>query len=235
MSTYLVRMTPLEPFTFGGEKGFRFESQDVEKGRNTTANISYYQTSRELPEQTTIIGMLRYLILRHNGVAKDFCKYTNYDKQKIHELIGESSFSFQNREFLMGKLKSVSPVFIVDQEQNFEKISYYIRNPLNNIGDKTYRPMKMNTQKIVTSIGKIELPVVDSDNGYTTKTHLNYGYLNIGTVEQPKAEFVENMFESRLITGNRKNNKKMMKMVSLNVRLFVLNVKKIKGIHLQYL
>lgn len=31
MSTYLVRMTPLEPFTFGGEKGFRFESQDVEK------------------------------------------------------------------------------------------------------------------------------------------------------------------------------------------------------------
>lgn len=208
MSTYLVRMTPLEPFTFGGEKGFRFESQDVEKGRNNTANISYYQTSRELPEQTTIIGMLRYLILRHNGVAKDFCKYTNDDKQKIHELIGESSFSFQNREFLMGKLKSVSPVFIVDQEQNFEKISYYIRNPLNNIGDKTYRPMKMNTQKIVTSVGKIELPVVDSDNGYTTKTHLNYGYLNIGTVDQPKAEFVENMFESRLITGNRKNNKK---------------------------
>lgn len=79
---------------------------------------------------------------------------------------------------------------------------------MNNIGDKTYRPMKMNTQKIVTSIGKIELPVVDSDNGYTTKTHLNYGYLNIGTVEQPKAEFVENMFESRLITGNRKIIKK---------------------------
>ena len=108
MSTYLVRMTPLEPFTFGGEKGFRFESQDVEKGRNNTANISYYQTSRELPEQTTIIGMLRYLILRHNGVAKDFCKYTNDDKQKIHELIGESSFSFQNRKILTIGLNKIN-------------------------------------------------------------------------------------------------------------------------------
>ena len=36
MSTYFVRMTPLEPYTFGGEKGFRFGSKDAENGRNNT-------------------------------------------------------------------------------------------------------------------------------------------------------------------------------------------------------
>ena len=85
MSTYFVRMTPLEPFTFGGEKGFRFDSEN-------TANTSYYQSSREMPEQTTIIGMLRYLILRQAGAAKPFSEYTGEDREKIKKLIGNKIF-----------------------------------------------------------------------------------------------------------------------------------------------
>lgn len=81
MSTYFVRMTPLEPYTFGGEKGFRFGSKDAENGRNNTVNTSYYQTSKEIPEQTTIIGMLRHLILRQAGVAKEFSEYTKEDRE----------------------------------------------------------------------------------------------------------------------------------------------------------
>ena len=51
------------------------------------------------------------------------------------------------------------------------------------------------------------LPVVDKEEGYTTKTNLNYGYLNIGSAKQPKAEFIGDMFASELLTGNRKNEK----------------------------
>lgn len=207
MSTYFVRMTPLEPFTFGGEKGFRFDSKNTENGRNNTANTSYYQSSREMPEQTTVIGMLRYLILRQTGTAKQFSEYTREDREKIKKLIGDKSFSFQETVFQMGKLQSVSPVFIVDQEKELEKVSYFVRNPLNNLGKASYRSMKMQTEKIRTSSGLIHLPVVDEEEGYTTKTELNYGYLNIGSAKQPKAEFIGDMFASELLTGNRKNEK----------------------------
>lgn len=207
MSTYFVRMTPLEPYTFGGEKGFRFGSKDAENGRNNTVNTSYYQTSKEIPEQTTIIGMLRHLILRQAGVAKEFSEYTKEDREKIGDLIGNKSFSFQETEFHMGKLQSVSPVFVVDQEKEFEKMSYFVRNPLNNLGNENYYPMKMQEKKIRTSNGLIQLPVVDEKVGYTTKSWLNYGYLNIGSKEQPKAEFVGDMFVSDLLTGNKKNEK----------------------------
>lgn len=207
MSTYFVRMTPLEPFTFGGEKGFRFDSENTVNGRKNTANTSYYQSSREMPEQTTIIGMLRYLILSQAGAAKPFSEYTGEDREKIKKLIGNKSFSFQETVFQMGKLQSVSPVFIVDQEKELENASYFVRNPLNNLGKADYRSMKMQPEKVHTSSGLIQLPVVDKEEGYTTKTNLNYGYLNIGSAKQPKAEFIGDMFASELLTGNRKNEK----------------------------
>ena len=200
MSTYFVRMTPLEPFTFGGEKGFRFDSKN-------TANTSYYQSSREMPEQTTVIGMLRYLILRRAGAVKQFSEYTREDREKIKQLIGDKSFSFQETAFQMGRLQSVSPVFIIDQEKELEKVSYFVRNPMNNIGKADYCSMKMQPEKIRTSSGLIRLPIVDKQEGYTTKTELNYGYLNIGSAKQPKAEFIGDMFVSELLTGNRKNEK----------------------------
>ena len=207
MSTYFVRMTPLEPFTFGGEKGFRFDSKDMENGRNNTANTTYYQTSSEIPEQTTIIGMLRYLILRQAGQAKEFSEYSNEDRENIARLIGNKSFSFRETEFQMGKLQSVSPVFIVDQEKKTRETSYFVRNPLNNLGKDNYRSMRMQTEKVRTSSGLLQLPIVDEKEGYTTKTYLNYGYLNIGSSNQTKSEFVGDMFKSELLTGNKKNEK----------------------------
>lgn len=192
MSTYLIKMTPLEPFTFGGERGFDF-------GDKSRA-VSYYQTSKEMPEQTTIIGMLRYLALKNKGLLKDFSEYTEQDRQRIAEVIGAESFSFDAEQFAMGQLHAVSPVFIVDYAQEQEELSYYIRNPLHYVKTDRYAPLAMQEQEISTSHGMICLP-----QNYTTKTPLLYGFMNIGTGKEPKTEYVEDMFEPVVYTGNRKN------------------------------
>lgn len=202
MSTYFVRMTPLEPFTFGGEKGFAFEENGAGDGRSAV-NSSYYQDSKEIPEQTTIIGMLRYIILQNEGIAKKFSEYTREDRERSAQMIGAKSFSFESETFDMGKLKSVSPVFIVNGEKDYKKADYYIRNPFNNRGDKRYQPFQMSETPVRTSHGNIKLPV-----DYTTKTWLQTGYLNIGNATNVKAEYKESLFESQVYTGNRKNGDK---------------------------
>ena len=59
MSTYFVRMTPLEPFTFGGEKGFRFDSKDMENGRNNTANTTTaISTASAVNDSAPIIAII---------------------------------------------------------------------------------------------------------------------------------------------------------------------------------
>ena len=60
MRKYLLNIKPLEPYTFGDEKGFSFKGAD-ESG-------SYIMTSKKMPEQTTIIGMIRYLVLESQGL-----------------------------------------------------------------------------------------------------------------------------------------------------------------------
>lgn len=199
MSTYLVRMTPIEPFTFGGEKGFKFDEKEK--------NSSYYQMSKDTPEQTTIIGMLRYAALQNKSMLKSFKDYTPEDKIQMGSLIGEHSFSFDATEFQMGKIDSVSPLFIVDHEKELDKMSVYIKSPLNNISHERYEPMEMEKEPLRTSKGVIRIP---TNQSLGTKTWLNYGFINIGSKVEPKAIFAapdseERLFDSAILTGNRKN------------------------------
>lgn len=194
MSTYLVRMTPVEPFTFGGEKGFKFNEKEK--------NSSYYQMSKDTPEQTTILGMLRYLALQNQSMVKPFGTYTAEEKKQMESLIGKSSFSFDASEFQMGKIYSVSPLFIVDGKKELDKMSVYVKSPLNNMSHDRYEPMEMEKEPLHTSKGTIRIPTNES---LGTKTWLNYGFINIGSKEEPKAVFEDSLFDSTLLTGNRKN------------------------------
>lgn len=94
---YLVKMTPLNTYFFGGEKTF------------TTPNgeTNYFARSNQWPQQTTVLGMLRYLVGRN--VSPEF------DPAKIgkHSFIADSSVN----EF--GIIEKLSPVFIVDAKGNY--------------------------------------------------------------------------------------------------------------------
>ena len=80
MSTYLVRLTPQEPYFFGNEKCLTFDDGNP-RGQMTNR---YYIKSERTPLQTTLLGAMRYIFLPEK-------KY-NFGK----EYIGEESFKIEN-------------------------------------------------------------------------------------------------------------------------------------------
>ncbi|MEM6846094.1 MAG: type III-B CRISPR module-associated Cmr3 family protein [Bacteroidota bacterium] len=94
MKTKLITLQPLDTFFFGGENTF---------GEGEGAN--YFAASNLLPQQTTLLGMLRYLLFneakREYGVSADTEGY-----------IGKESFRADSVNQSFGKIHSLSPVFI---------------------------------------------------------------------------------------------------------------------------
>lgn len=62
MSKYLVKLMPLGKFFFGGDMTFKI-------GNKETAFSSYIIHSFTTPQQTSILGMMRFLILSNNDEA----------------------------------------------------------------------------------------------------------------------------------------------------------------------
>ena len=72
INTYRFILTPLDKIFFGGEKSpFKEE---------------YFQYSRQLPQQTSILGFLRYEILKRTNAIND------PSKKDWHNFIGEAIF-----------------------------------------------------------------------------------------------------------------------------------------------
>lgn len=197
VNTYLVTFRPLGEFAFGTERNFKFEGLQVE------GQISYFVNSLPIPEQTTILGALRYTILEKEGKLKSDFAYNEEEKGEIQKKIGSESFDFAKDSQDFGAIKSISPVFLVNQEKKF-----YVRNPLNNKikkgqGIEVIRTgnSEENGQKeeaLQTSYNRFCFP---RENEYNAKARLAEGYINL---EDGKIE--TDIFQSAVMTGNRKNN-----------------------------
>ena len=86
MSKYLVKLLPLGKFFFGGDMTFKVNDKE-------TAFSSYIIHSFMMPQQTSILGMMRFLILSNNTDAFD-CKENCIKNKKIaNELIGCQGFN----------------------------------------------------------------------------------------------------------------------------------------------
>lgn len=92
MSKYQITLTPIDKFFFGGDMTFAIKGQDK---NFENQYVSYIIQSSMFPQQTSLLGMLRFLILRNAGdeVFKDG---HIVDKTKAKELIGERSFMVNN-------------------------------------------------------------------------------------------------------------------------------------------
>lgn len=104
MSKYLVKLKPLTPFFFGGENTFG------------EGEVNYFAKSNYLPQQTTILGFLRYELLSQNGLIG-----TDPVSQKWADLIGSQSFECVDNKFTasFGAIKNISPVFIMDDNNSY--------------------------------------------------------------------------------------------------------------------
>lgn len=108
MINYKITLTPLDWFFFGGETTY---SGGIE--------TNYYAESRLFPQQTAIIGMLRYEILKQNYLLNA----DTSQEQKVKELIGTKGFNMVEQSPI-GQILSISPIFL--QRAN----SLYYKAPL---------------------------------------------------------------------------------------------------------
>ena len=95
MTRYLITLTPVGMFFFGGEETF---------GDGT--NDNYFARSNSFPQQTTLLGMLRKEVLVREKVFKEKINdYTPDDKKRMAALIGDRSFQLEGGDQDFGKIK----------------------------------------------------------------------------------------------------------------------------------
>lgn len=105
MKHYTLKITPLDDFFFGDENL-----------NASTQKADYYLKSNYLPQQTSILGLLRYVLLYKNGWL-DFNK-KSIDKSSVEDLIGTSSFIINNKN-KFGIINIVSSLFLLKNNEPF--------------------------------------------------------------------------------------------------------------------
>lgn len=123
MSKYLITLKPLGKYFFGGDMTFQVgsdEKSDMNKAHE--GFISYVIESNKFPQQTSLLGMLRYLILTKSpGVfSKELNAITA--PADAEKLIGKRGFVVHpdhDRENMFGKIRSLSPCFLMRETESF--------------------------------------------------------------------------------------------------------------------
>ncbi|MDO4790561.1 MAG: type III-B CRISPR module-associated protein Cmr3 [Porphyromonas sp.] len=102
MYTYLVKLTPIEKFFFGQKNTFEED------------NVNYFVRSSHFPQQTALLGLLRYQLLLNSG-SDIFSDNKIVKATEAAKLIGKQSFSpfFEGESF--GVIKGLSPIFLIDK------------------------------------------------------------------------------------------------------------------------
>ena len=139
--------------------------------------------------------MLRYLVLQQQGLLKTDFSYDENEQKQMTECVGKESFSFSSEGVQdFGYIYGVSPVFLLNNEEQI-----YIKNPFQNNADKGYKPMRMKAG-YKTDKGIISLP---QEGEFDVKKWYASGYYNLNN-----GEIVNDIFDTHIVVGNRKNDKK---------------------------
>lgn len=211
MTDYLVTFRPLGDYSFGSDRRFSFV------GKNNYSEdeyAPYFIRTNRVPEQSTVFGMIRYLILVSNGIElkQDF-HYDEDTRDIMKALIGEKSFSLNGGVRDFGKLEKISPIFLL---KNSEEI--VIPNPFNNKQGKEgivqFAPMILEEEiKVSTSFGEIALP---KSKEYNPKEGYGNGYYNINT---GYLEAIEDIFMTKVATGVRRVTQKDLQELKKNIQV----------------
>lgn len=121
MNKYLVKLTPLGKYFFGGDMTFK---SNREEGNDDEKYGSYIIHSFKTPQQTSLLGMMRFLLLSNDAEAFDVNSNRIENKDKADTLIGEKSFcvSEGHKANNFGKISSIGPCFLYNTE---DKKAYF--------------------------------------------------------------------------------------------------------------
>lgn len=172
MRTYRIIFTPTEPYFFGNEKTFRFDSKVLGQYDNP-----YFIRSERTPAQTTVFGAVRYLLLKNR--KSDFSGYPDgYDN-----IIGSDSWKITETNQDFGKIKGISPIFLYRQDSG-DKDGIYLHAPLDHYHN---RARDKNKPDIYTPFALCDIEKDAANRQYSKdydpKEGLVDGYMNINSGE----------------------------------------------------
>jgi CRISPR-associated protein Cmr3 len=99
--TYKISLKPIDDYYFGGERTFG--------GTGEKEQRNYFAYSNKYPQQTSIMGLVRYLLLEANELLP-----VEKNKTEASALIGKHSFNPKITEKAQdfGSIEKISPLFI---------------------------------------------------------------------------------------------------------------------------
>ena len=112
MKIYKVTLEPLDWFFFGGESTF-----------DNSVKTSYIAHSDKFPQQTALLGMVRYQLLKQEELLTG--KGKTPDPEKVNNLIGSGSFYMTNEKQKFGAILGLSPVFIEREDKSPQCTDYF--------------------------------------------------------------------------------------------------------------
>lgn len=109
---YLIVLKPLGKYYFGGDMTFQVGND--EKNEFNEAYASYIVESAKFPQQTSLLGMMRYLILTKSPEAFSLEQNRIIEPSIAKTLIGKGSFNVMDNhdELNYGKIESLGPCFL---------------------------------------------------------------------------------------------------------------------------
>lgn len=111
MSKYLVTLTPTGKFFFGGDMRFGINGEKEEFS-------SYIIESLKMPQQTSLLGMMRFLLLSNSNLFDIAGNVITGKDEDVKNLIGAGSFAVTNdsKSNTFGKIKSLGPCFVYNKD-----------------------------------------------------------------------------------------------------------------------
>lgn len=156
--SYLLTLQPMEPYFFGNEKTFSFDPQKPGDNR-------YFIKGERLPLQTTLLGVLRYLLM---PVKNAGYRYTESDQSRNAAVIGPESFQINADAQQFGAIRSISPVFLTCGGQK------YVRTPFDHTVQETARYTPFRDYQAVETDRGVRWFAAD----YDAKAGLSDSYMN---------------------------------------------------------
>ncbi|MBL0708318.1 MAG: hypothetical protein JJW00_04655 [Sulfurimonas sp.] len=114
---YLMTLAPLEPFLFGGDNTFG-KVGDKENG-------TYLVSSRQFPQQSAVLGMLKKEIMTQSGVLTRKVRgewVDRYHKKEAGDLVGVEKFDIRSSELQnFGAITSLGAIFLMRKDEGYIK------------------------------------------------------------------------------------------------------------------
>ncbi len=155
---YLFRLRPVDTFFFGGERSFGYDGERSKPN----ANANYFVESNRYPQQTALLGVLRYKLLEANN-------WLATRQQSVPDTakawIGAQSFWADTRaesDGAFGHIHGLSPLFWLNQQTG------YLMAP-KDLGME----LEWQTKGVSTYLGQTRRPQLPHVKGYDPKQGLS--------------------------------------------------------------